>query len=142
MPTRTDKYFLPTAIAFFGGVLIVLPLFVQAPSDYVTFLTKKQLAQSEAINRDRIVQRKTTATLIEKTGLLPEGKTLRLIDYDNGIKRPKIRNQTLQHYLADEVIFVYDRSNICTGKIANRKFMWKGDSSNACIDAPVINDTN
>jgi len=142
MSTRADKYIFPTAIAGLGGALIVAPLFIQVPSEYATFATKKQLAESEEVNRDRIQQRKTTAELIQKTGLLPEGKTLRLIDYDNGKKRPRIKNQTLQHYLADEVIFVYDRSNICAGRIQDRKFIWKGDSSTACTNAPVINSDN
>lgn len=142
MSSRADKYIFPTAVAGVGGALIIAPLFIQVPSEYATFATKKQLADSEAINRDRIQQRKTTAELIEKTGLLPEGKSLRLIDYDNSSKRPRIKSQTLQHYLADEVVFVYDRSNICAGKIANRKFTWKGDSSTACKDAPVINSDN
>ena len=142
MSSRADKYIFSTSVAALGGVLIVAPLFLQMPSEYATFATKKQLAASEEVNRDRIAQRKTTAQLIEKTGLLPEGKTLRLIDYDNGTKRPRIKSQTLQHYLADEVIFVYDRSNICAGRIANRKFTWKGDSSTACKDAPVINSDN
>lgn len=140
--SRADKYIFPTAVAAVGGILIIAPLFLQMPSEYATFATKKQLTASEEVNRDRIAQRKTTAELIEKTGLLPEGKTLRLIDYDNGTKRPKVRKQTLQHYLADEVIFVYDRSNICAGKIANRKFIWKGDSSIACKNAPVIDSDN
>ena len=142
MPNRADKYILPTAIAGFGGVLILAPLFLQVPSNYATFSAKKQLAQSEEINRDRIQQRKTTAVLIQKNGLLPEGRSLRLIDYDNGRKRPKVKSQTLQHYLEDEVVFVYDRNNVCAGKIANRKFTWKGDSLTACTDAPVINDNN
>jgi hypothetical protein len=142
MSTRADKYIFPTAVAGLGGLLIIAPLFIQVPSEYATFATKKQLAESEAINRDRIAQRKITADLIQKTGLLPEGKSLRLIDYDNSTKRPRIKNQTLQHYLADEVVFVYDRSNICAGRIANRKFTWKGDSSTACKDAPVINSDN
>ena len=139
MLSRADKYIFPTAVAALGGVLIVAPLFIQVPSEYATFATKKQLASSEEIQRSRIQQRKTTAELIEKTGLLPSGKTLRLIDYDNSTKRPRMKNQTLQHYLADEVIFVYDRSNICAGRIENRKFIWKGDTSTACKNAPVIN---
>ncbi|MBW4571193.1 MAG: hypothetical protein KME31_25215 [Tolypothrix carrinoi HA7290-LM1] len=139
MSSRADKYIFPTAVAGLGGALIVAPLFIQVPSEYATFATKKQLAESEEIQRDRIQQRKTTAELIQKTGLLPEGKTLRLIDYDNSTKRPRMKNQTLQHYLADEVVFVYDRSNICAGRIQNRKFIWKGDTSTACKNAPVIN---
>lgn len=142
MSSRSDKYIFPTAVAGLGGALIAAPLFIQVPSEYTTFATKKQLAASEEVNRDRIQQRKITADLIQKTGLLPEGKTLRLIDYDNSTKRPRIKNQTLQHYLADEVIFVYDRSNICAGRIQDRKFIWKGDSSTACSQAPVINSDN
>ena len=142
MSTRADKYIFPTGVAALGGVLILAPLFLQVPSEYATFTTKKKLAASEEINRSRIQQRKTTAELIQKTGLLPEGKTLRLIDYDNSTKRPRIKNQTLQHYLADEIVFVYDRSNICAGRIENRKFIWKGDSSAACTQAPVINSDN
>lgn len=142
MTSRADKYIFPTTIAAVGGFLIIAPLFLQMPSEYATYATKKELAASEEVNRDRIVQRKTTAELIQKTGLLPEGKSLRLIDYDNGIKRPKVRNKTLQHYLADEIVFVYDRNNVCAGRIANRKFTWKGDSSTACKDAPVINSDN
>ncbi|GAX46178.1 hypothetical protein NIES4075_71990 [Tolypothrix sp. NIES-4075] len=142
MSSRADKYIFPTSVAALGGALIVAPLFIQVPSEYATFATKKQLASSEEIQRDRIQQRKTTAELIQKTGLLPEGKTLRLIDYDNGTKRPRIKSQTLQHYLADEIVFVYDRSNICAGRIQDRKFVWKGDSSTACKNAPVINSDN
>lgn len=142
MSSRADKYIFPTAVAGLGGLLIIAPLFLQMPNEYATFATKKQLAASEEVNRDRIAQRKTTADLIQKTGLLPEGKTIRLIDYDNGTKRPRIKSKTLQHYLADELVFVYDRSNICAGRIANRKFIWKGDSSTACKDAPVINSDN
>lgn len=142
MSSRADKYIFPTSVAALGGVLIISPLFLQMPSEYATFATKKQLAASEEVNRDRIEQRKTTAELIQKTGLLPEGKTLRLIDYDNGTKRPKVRSKTLQHYLADEVVFVYDRNNVCAGKIENRKFTWKGDLSAACKNAPVINSDN
>lgn len=142
MSSRADKYIFPTAVAGLGGLLIIAPLFIQVPSEYATFAVKKQLASSEEINRDRIQQRKTTADLIQKTGLLPEGRSLRLIDYDNSSKRPRIKIQTLQHYLADEVVFVYDRSNICAGRIQDRKFTWKGDSSTACKNAPVINSDN
>ena len=139
MSSRADKYIFPSSVAALGGALILAPLFLQMPSEYTTFATKKQLAISEEINRDRIQQRKTTADLIQKTGLLPEGRSLRLIDYDNSKTRPRLRKQTLQNYLADELIFVYDRSNICAGRIQNRKFTWKGDSSTACKNAPVIN---
>ncbi|MGI8502181.1 MAG: hypothetical protein ACR2LR_13755 [Hassallia sp.] len=142
MSSRADKYIFPTAVAFLGGALIVAPLFLVMPSEYTTFATKKQLAVSEEIQRSRIQQRKTTAELIQKTGLLPEGRSVRLIDYDNSDKRPRLKNQTLQHYLADEVVFVYDRSNICAGRIQDRKFIWKGDSSTACSQAPVINSDN
>jgi len=107
MPNRADKYILPTAIAGFGGVLIFAPLFLQVPSNYATFSAKKELAQSEEINRDRIQQRKTTASLIQATGLLPKGKTLRLIDYDNGTKRPKLKSQTLP-------LFCHSGSSIIT----------------------------
>ena len=142
MSSRADKYILPSSIAVIGGALILAPLFLQMPSEYTTYATKKQLAVSEEINRDRIQQRKTTADLIQKTGLLPEGRSLRLIDYDNSTTRPRLKKQTLQNYLADELIFVYDCSNICAGRIQNRKFTWKGDSSAACKNAPVINSDN
>lgn len=139
MSSRADKYIFPSTVAAIGGVLILAPLFLQMPSEYATFTVKKQLADSEEINRDRIRQRKTTAELLQKTGLLPEGRSLRLIDYDNSKIRPRLKKQTLQNYLADEVVFVYDRNNICTGRIENRKFIWKGDLSTACRNAPVIN---
>ncbi|MUG97989.1 hypothetical protein F7734_39045 [Scytonema sp. UIC 10036] len=137
--SRADKYFLPTGISLIGGLLIIAPLFLKIPSDYATFVAKDTLNKSETINRDRIAQRKATADLIKKTGLLPFGRTLRIIDYDDGHKPPKLTRQTLQHYLADEVVFVYDRSSTCIGKIQNRRFIWKRDSSTVCNDAPVIN---
>lgn len=142
MPSRADKYIFPSGVALVGGLLIVAPLFLKAPADYATFAAKDTLQQSETINRDRITQRKTTADLIRETGILPEGRSLKLIDYDNSNKRPKLRKQTLQHYLADEVVFVYDRSNICAGRIENRTFIWKGDNSTACENAPVMNSDN
>jgi len=142
MSSRADKYIFPTSVAGLGGLMIIAPLFIQVPSEYATFATKKQLAESEEIQRSRIAQRKTTADLIQKTGLLPEGRSVRLTDYDNSKKRPRIKSQTLQHYLASEVVFVYDRSNICAGRIQDRKFIWKGDTSTACKNAPVINSDN
>ncbi|MBD2773330.1 hypothetical protein [Iningainema tapete] len=138
--SRADKYLFPTGISLFGGLLIAAPLFLKVPSDYTTFAVKDSLQQSEEINRERINQRKETADLIRKTGLLPEGRTLRIVDYDDGIKPPKLKRQILQSYLADQVLFVYDRSNICIGKIENRRFIWKRKTNAACNNAPVINE--
>lgn len=140
--SRADKYLLPTGVAAFGGLLIIAPLFLKAPSDYATFAAKDSVKQSEEVNRDRIQQRKQTAELIRKTGLLPEGSTLRIVDYDDGAKPPKIKRQILQSYLADQVLYVYDRSNTCIGKIENRQFIWKRKSTDACNNAPVISEDN
>lgn len=142
MPSRTDKYTVPTIISGIGGLLIIAPLFFQVPANYATFQVKQQVAASEEVNRDRIAQRKKTAELIQKTGLLPEGRSYRLIDYDDSNKRPRVKSKSLQAYLADEVVHVYDRSNVCIGVIKNRKFTWKGDSKTACNGAPQINSDN
>ncbi len=137
--SRADKYILPSGVAFLGGLFVIAPLFLKAPSDYATYTAREALEQTEEINRDRIKQRKQTADVIRQTGVLPEGRTLTIVGYvDNAQRPPGLKQRTLNRYLPDQVIHVFDESGICIGKIQNRKFIWNRQDASACDNAPVI----
>lgn len=137
--SRADKYILPSGVAFLGGVFILAPLFLKAPSDYATYTARKTLEQSEVTNRDRIKQRKQTADVIRQTGVLPEGRTLTIVGYvDNDQRPPGVKPKTLNRYLPDQVVHVFDESGVCVGVIQNRQFVWNRQNASACKNAPVI----
>lgn len=141
MGSRSDKYMVGSGIAFLGGVVIIAPLFLKAPSDYATYTARESLEQSEEINRNRIQQRKKTADVIKATGVLPEGRTLTITGYvDNNQRPPGLKRKTLNRYLLDQIVHVYDESGRCIGKIENREFLWYRQDASACDNAPVIEE--
>ncbi len=116
-------------------------MLLQVPADYQKFETKRRTSDSEDINRARIKERKETANLLQKTGLLREGKTLTIRDYEDDSKeKPGISNRTLLSYLEDEEVYVYDFKRMCIGKIKSRRFYWKHHYKGICDNAPTVTD--
>ncbi|NEU76705.1 hypothetical protein PI95_030405 [Hassallia byssoidea VB512170] len=133
--------FLPyTLVSALGLGLLFLPQFISVRQNLVQAAAESEILTTENINRDRIKQRAQTAALMRKSGLLPEGKTLTILDYvDNPKRPPGIAKKRLNAYLSDEVVHVYDETRTCIGVIKNRQFLWKREHAATCVDAPVIN---
>jgi hypothetical protein len=146
MSSRPNKYQKQATLGLVGLLLAASPLFIKLPSQFQAFNantqleteTAKQKAQvesSEDLERTRIQQKKQTADQLKQTGILPTGKKLKIRKYyDNSKWNPK---PDVTGFLEDEIVYVYDSSGVCIGKIQARKWLWKHFYKNVCKNAPV-----
>ncbi len=146
-PRRYPNRYAKQALLGLAGLsLIAIPLLFKLPTQFSLFdwnnqleaETKKEKAEiesSEDIERTKIQQRRTTADTLNKAGVMPSGNKLKIRKYyDNPKHDPKPETTA---YLASDLIYIYDSSGKCIGRIQNRKWLWKYYFTYACNDVPV-----
>lgn len=132
-------------LALFGvGVCVlpaVLPLVPKIQNYAVTQRLKAEaelqaetLRNKEELKRIRITERAKTSEELFSKGIAPNTSTLRIRRYfDNPKQDPK---PDTTGWGADEVVYVYDSSGLCIGRIESEKWLWKHRIKNACNGRP------
>jgi hypothetical protein len=141
-----NRYAKQAMLGLLGISLICSPFFFKLPAQFSVFNfsnqieteTKKAKAEiegSEQVEIVKIEQRKTTADALKKAGVMPSGNRLKIRRYyDNSKHDPKPETSG---FLAAELVYVYDSSGVCIGRIQNKKWLWKYYFTYACDNAQV-----
>ena len=141
-----NRYQKQATLGLIGLGIIVSPLLFRLPFQFQSFgstaqleadtaTSKAKVANSEELERARIEQKKETADTLKRTGVLPSGSKLKVRNYyDTNNHDPK---PSATGYLADELVYVYDSTGVCIGRIQNRKWLWKYYYTYACQGNPA-----
>jgi hypothetical protein len=135
------------ALGLIGAGLIVSPLFIRLPGRFSVFnqLHKSaynlasesaKIRASEDLERFKIDQRKQTADILNKSGMLPSGDKLKIRGYFyNPHKDP---NPEVTGFLESDRVWVYDSAGVCIGLIEERTWKWKKYYPPICSKAPAM----
>ncbi|MBD2302867.1 hypothetical protein [Nostoc sp. FACHB-190] len=133
------KYQKQALLGLLGLGLIISPWLSQLPAQFKTYNSGITIRESEELERIKAEQRAATADKINELGVMPSFKKLRINDYLNS-KRFNPRPNTTG-YLEDEIVFVYDSTGKCVGRIEQRQWKWKYRFKNACKNSPLYQDS-
>ncbi|BAT56938.1 hypothetical protein NOS3756_59500 (plasmid) [Nostoc sp. NIES-3756] len=132
------KYQKQALLGLFGMGLIASPWLSKLPAQFNTYNTATTIQQSEELERIKAEERAATSQKINELGVSPSFKKLRMQNYLDTPKRNPRPNTT--GYLEDELIFVYDSTGMCIGRIEERQWKWKYRFKGACNDSPLYFD--
>ncbi|MBD2770659.1 hypothetical protein [Iningainema tapete] len=97
-------------------------------------LQAENLLTQEELERSRILERAKTSEQLYKSGLAPNSSKLRVRRYFDTPKHDPKPDTT--GWGVDEVVYVYDSSGKCIGRIENNQWYWKHRYQNACNGRP------
>ncbi|MEJ1932145.1 hypothetical protein WDZ92_18060 [Nostoc sp. NIES-2111] len=132
------KYQKQALLGLFGMSLIASPWLSKLPAQFNTYNTATTIQQSEELERIKAEERAATSQKINELGVSPSFKKLRMQNYLDTHSRNPRPNTT--GYLEDELIFVYDSTGMCIGRIEERQWKWKYRFKGACNDSPLYSD--
>ena len=133
------KYQKQAMLGLLGMGLIASPWLSQLPAQFKTYSHGITIRESEEIERIKAEQRAETADKINSLGVTPSFSKLRIRNYLDSKKRNPRPDTT--GYLEDELVFVYDSTGRCIGRIEERQWKWKYRFRGACNDSPLYSDT-
>lgn len=145
-----DKYQAQATLGILGMAIAALPMFVKLPSQFQAYnaveelqtavaLAQARTKASEDVERNRIEQRKQTSDALHDAGVLPSGQKLKIRNYLYDSKVDPDPDTT--GYLADDLVYVYDSSGSCIGRIYHRKWQfkpWFEEHQDICSNAPAM----
>lgn len=135
------------SLGIVGIALVASPLFFRLPGQFHVFnaVSESQselssetarIKASEDLERAKILQRKQTADVLKKSGMIPVGDKLKIRGYyDNHHRDPK---PEVTGFLADDKVYIYDSAGVCIGRIENRQWKWKKYYPPICNNAPAL----
>jgi len=116
--------------------LIASPWISKLPAQFQTYNTATTIQQSEELERIKAEQRAATSQKINELGVSPSFSKLRIRNYLDTPKRNPRPDTT--GYLEDELVFVYDSTGRCIGRIEERQWKWKYRVGGACNNSPTF----
>ncbi|MBD2472274.1 hypothetical protein [Nostoc sp. FACHB-145] len=134
------KYQKQALLGLLGMGLIISPWLSQLPAQFKTYNSGITIRESEELERIKAEQRAATADKINELGVMPSFRKLRISDYLDSSRFNPRPNTT--GYLEDEIVFVYDSTGLCIGRIEQRQWKWKYRFKNSCKNSPVYQNSS
>jgi hypothetical protein len=122
----SSKYQSPAILGVIGLLLIASPLVFRMPLNFQKF----NLQGSEELEQYRLQQKAQTADKLDKLGIMPSFRKLKVRKYFDSPKRNPKPDTT--GFLDDDIVIVYDSFGRCIGRIEDRKWLWKYHYKNVC----------
>lgn len=142
-----SNYQKQASLGLIGIALVASPLFFRLPGQFSVFNTANQSATdlstetarikaSEDLERFKVRERKQTAEILKKSGMIPVGDKLKIRGYfDNPRHDPKPETTG---FLASDKVYVYDSAGTCIGRIEDRQWKWRKYYPPICNNAPAL----
>ncbi|MEH1778516.1 MAG: hypothetical protein V7L26_05100 [Nostoc sp.] len=123
---HSSKYQSPAILGVIGLLLIASPLVFRMPLNFQKF----NLQGSEELEQYRLQQKAETADKLDKLGIMPSFRKLKVRKYFDSPKRNPKPDTT--GFLDDDIVIVYDSVGRCIGRIEDHKWLWKYHYKNVC----------
>jgi hypothetical protein len=118
------------ALGLVGIAHTAIPTAMPLIPKIATYAASERLKAEEELRRTTITERAKTSEALYQAGVAPTATTLRIRRYIDNPKRDPKPDTT--GYGALELVYVYDSTGMCIGKIEQNQWYWVHKHNDAC----------
>ena len=118
------------ALGLAGIAVCAIPMLLPLIPKITTYAQSERLKAEEELQRATIAERAKTSEALYQAGIAPTATRLRIRRYiDTSSRDPK---PDTTGYGASELVYVYDSTGVCIGKIEQNQWYWVHKHNDAC----------